>query len=263
MAPTPLNWQQFAREHGIPGNNAGQVAKDFAKQSGVDTERLDGKPDSSERQRLRRRRLIGGEISVPSTPTPETVKMEWKKLVESGELSLGRPCVPFNMVRFTTRDRELEKHELTIVGRKFPLLEIRKDLLSRHEKYMRLTTDDEIEKMSLCDLRSLVAQYDHNITNDTLQVSELQSAIKRFQRTRSLIMWHDHGTILGLGCIILTAHVVYDPAVFHIQAEYEAKHGKSIHPISDRTTSDSHNGSWVVVSRGSVSIASGAIRLLG
>ena len=38
---------------------------------------------------------------------------------------------------------------------------------------MRMITDDEIEKMSLCDLRSLVAQYDHNITNDTLQVSEL------------------------------------------------------------------------------------------
>ena len=39
-------------------------------------------------------------------------------------------------------------------------------------------------------------------------------------------MWHDHGTIHGLGCIILTAHVVYDPAVFYIQAEYEAKDGK-------------------------------------
>lgn len=56
--------------------------------------------------------------------------------------------------------------------------------------------------------------------------SKLQSAIKRFQRTRSLIMWHDHGTILGLGCIILTAHVVYDPAVFYTQTEFEARHGK-------------------------------------
>lgn len=89
-APPPLNWQQFAREH---GNDAGQVAKDFARKSGVDTERLDGKPDT-----VQRRRLIGGEISVPSTPTPETVKTEWKKLVESGEISVGRACVPFNMV---------------------------------------------------------------------------------------------------------------------------------------------------------------------
>ena len=76
VAPTPLNWQQFARQHGIPGNNAGQVAKDFARKSGVDTERLDGKVDISERQCLRRRRLIGGEISVSSTATPETIKTE-------------------------------------------------------------------------------------------------------------------------------------------------------------------------------------------
>ena len=40
-------------------------------------------------------------------------------------------------------------------------------------------------------------------------------------------MWHDHGTVLGLGCIILTVHIAYDPAVFYTQAEYEAKHGKS------------------------------------
>ena len=40
-------------------------------------------------------------------------------------------------------------------------------------------------------------------------------------------MWHDHGTILGLGCIILTVHIAYDPAVFLTQSEYEAKYGKS------------------------------------
>ena len=36
-----------------------------------------------------------------------------------------------------------------------------------------------------------------------------------------------HGTILGLGCIVLTVHVAYDPAVFYTQEEYEALHGES------------------------------------
>ena len=122
---------------------------------------------------------------------------------------------------------------------------------------MRLTNNDEL---LLRDLRSLIAQYDHNITSDTLQVSELQSAIERFQRTRCL---NDHGTILGLGCIILTTYVVYDPAVFYLQAEYKAKHGKcpSIPSVIERPVIHLANGSWVV-SRGSVSIASGAFRLL-
>ena len=51
--------------------------------------------------------------------------------------------------------------------------------------------------------------------------------VKAFQRTRSLILWHDHGTILGLGCIIITVHIAYDPAVFLTQQEYEARCGKS------------------------------------
>ena len=42
-APPPLNWKKFAREHGITGGNTGQIAKEFAMASGVDTEQLDGK----------------------------------------------------------------------------------------------------------------------------------------------------------------------------------------------------------------------------
>lgn len=56
---------------------------------------------------------------------------------------------------------------------------------------------------------------------------DLQGEVNNLQRTRSIVMWHDHGTILGLGCIIITVHIAYDPAVFYTQAEYEDKHGKS------------------------------------
>ena len=115
-APLPLNWQQFAREHGITGVNADQIVKEFAKESRVNTERLDGRSET-QRPRVRRRRLLGGEISVPSTPTPEVVKNEWKKLIDNGEISLGRPCTPYNMVRYAIKDGELERKELTIVGR--------------------------------------------------------------------------------------------------------------------------------------------------
>ena len=114
---------------------------------------------------------------------------------------------------------------MAIVGRKFLLLQIRQDLLSKHEKYMRLMTNAEIESMSYSDLSSMLSQYNYQVSNETL--SEQQKMVKAFQRTRSLILWHDHGTILGLGCIILTVHIAYDPAVFLTQEEYEARCGKS------------------------------------
>lgn len=137
--PLPINWQKFAREHGITGGNAGQITREFAMASGVNTERLDGKSET-QHPRVRWRRLLGVEISVPSTPTLEVVKKEWNKLMDDGEISLGRPYVLYNMVRYATKDGQLEKRELTIVGRKFPLLQIRQYLLSKHEKYVHLTT---------------------------------------------------------------------------------------------------------------------------
>lgn len=40
-AAPSINWQQFASQHGVPGQNAGQVVKEFAQKSGIDTEKLD------------------------------------------------------------------------------------------------------------------------------------------------------------------------------------------------------------------------------
>ena len=42
-APPPINWQKSARDHGIPGSNCGQVLKEFAQKSNIDTARLDGR----------------------------------------------------------------------------------------------------------------------------------------------------------------------------------------------------------------------------
>ena len=38
---TTINWSHFAKEHGIPERNGGQVAKEFAKENGIDVYALD------------------------------------------------------------------------------------------------------------------------------------------------------------------------------------------------------------------------------
>ena len=42
-APPAINWQEFARQHNIPGSNARQVVKEFARKNNIDTVRLDGR----------------------------------------------------------------------------------------------------------------------------------------------------------------------------------------------------------------------------
>lgn len=92
-APPPINWKQFATQHRVTGKNAGQIVKEFAQKSGIDTVQLDGRQLDQARMRVCRRKLVGGEISSAATPTPANLK-EWQKMIHSGELSLGRPCVP-------------------------------------------------------------------------------------------------------------------------------------------------------------------------
>ena len=173
---------------------------------------------------MSRRRLVGGEISSAATPTAATLKEEWKKMVRFEELSLGRPCVPYTITKFAAKDGGVERVQLTITGRKFPLLEIRKQLLAKHEKYMRLNTDTEIESMTFNDLQTLSLLYHHDVPPET-DMDDLRHATKRFQRSRSLVLWHDHGTVLHLGCILITVHVAYDPALFYTQEEYEVRTG--------------------------------------
>ena len=39
-----INWSSFARSHGVPGRNGGQVVTDFAKDHGIDTLALENDP---------------------------------------------------------------------------------------------------------------------------------------------------------------------------------------------------------------------------
>lgn len=59
-----------------------------------------------------------------------------------------------------------------------------------------------------------------------LSTNNLRKKIMKLQRTLTLAVWHDHATLLGLGILLMTVHVVYDPAVFITQQEYDARKSK-------------------------------------
>ena len=100
--------------------------------------------------------------------------------------------------------------------------EVREKLLNKHKEYMCLNTDEEIDGMGLEELQSMATHFQHKF-DASLTTNEMKSAIKQFQSTQHLIMWHDHSSILNLGCIMITIHIAYDPAVFLTQDEFESK----------------------------------------
>jgi len=91
------------------------VVKEVAAISGIDISRLEGPSGSKACQCSMLRRLPGGEISAPADPPPHMIKEEWTKMVQSGKLTLGIPCVPFKLVKFTPKDGELIRREISII----------------------------------------------------------------------------------------------------------------------------------------------------
>ena len=64
---THINWSEVARDHQVPGKNAGQVMNEFASLKGIHVH------ISETPHRVHvcssKRRLLGGIVSVPSTPS--------------------------------------------------------------------------------------------------------------------------------------------------------------------------------------------------
>ena len=143
----------MAEKHGITGSNRGQICKEYViENTSTDLSQFTFVTPLTpkRRQRVSRKRLSGGEVSspVPPTCTCYVVKKTWNDMIENGILSLGLPCVPFTLTRLVVWEGSLHEDEIPVYGRKIPLLELRKKFLQCQEKWMRLSTDEELAKMS-------------------------------------------------------------------------------------------------------------------
>ena len=213
-----INWSQVARQYNIPGKNRGQVLKEFARKNGLDTYALDGLAENR-RTRAKKLKMPGNEISMPCTSTTQMVKEKWAADIEDGTYSIGIDCAPKEMTVVTCRDGEVVEQPVTIYSRKVPMNEIRQRLLKNQEKYMRLQTDEQVDALSKDEaIKFLKQNQEHQFAD--MEITELRAKVKALQRNRHLVMWHDHGTILGQGYIFITVKVIYDTSVFFRKDEY-------------------------------------------
>lgn len=104
---TIIYWSEFARNHNIPGQNNGQIVKEFAKANDIDVYELDHR-EPGKRTRSCKLRLPGGSISVPTHRTAEKINEDWSKMVANGELTLGEQCNACTITRYKAVDGELK-----------------------------------------------------------------------------------------------------------------------------------------------------------
>ena len=90
--------------------------KTIAEECGVDLSQFSG--GGKERRRTRKRKLNGQEISVPSNPTCKRIKEDISRMITSGKLTLGKPCVVqavwLGSTRWMHADSQAERDMLSI-----------------------------------------------------------------------------------------------------------------------------------------------------
>ena len=93
LLPPPLiNWQKFAREHDIPERNCGQVIKNLPNSQELTHFSLTTEPQLLTLIQRREKCLVG-KFQLPA---PATIKGEWQKMVESGEVCPTQACVVYS-----------------------------------------------------------------------------------------------------------------------------------------------------------------------
>ena len=133
----------------------------------------------------------------------------------------------------------MEKKELVVHGRKVSIMDIRKDLLAKHE-CMGLMRDHDMTlgeySMQRKEIvKELKAMDEYQEDNDCrLEDGELPGRLYACHNTRMLLLGHDHAEVLGHSYLM---EVVYDMALFWTDEEYAKKHG---HKLSSRKRSKRH-----------------------
>ena len=84
------------------------------------------------------------DVSVPVEPTNEQIVSQLKEKIVDGTYNIGQLIVPRSYENNVLINDKLVKETTTTEGRNMDLLDTRKNMLKKQEKYMKLRTDDEL-----------------------------------------------------------------------------------------------------------------------
>ena len=127
-----------------------------------------------------------------------------------------------------TKDFQIEKKEFITEGRKIPLEEIRSKTLKEHAQYMRDHPDSYYENLTVQQLTDRLIELHEYHQDEKLTEKELRQKLRRMERTRHIIIWHDNSSVANHGYLLCLVAVLYDPAVYYTSDEYKTKTGKMV-----------------------------------
>ena len=122
--------------------------------------------------------------------------------------------VPQKFTKIKIVDGKMDNEEFFVQGRKIAFFEIRKNLLEKHNNFLRIQNDqyyNNITQVVIGELKR-INEYADNFHNTPFD--DLCLKLKKLQRSRHLCVWHDGSSIANLGHLMIMVNVIYDPAIF-------------------------------------------------
>ena len=154
------------------------------------------------------------------------IKEKLKVQIMNGDISIGEMIVPKRFKLVLNRNNEIEITEFVVEGRKRPLEEIRRKTLERQKEFLRQHPDSHYDEMPRLEVVERLTQL--NEFNDEDGLTKMRNKLKSLERTRHLMIWHDHSSVANHGHLLFMVAALYDPAFHLTSAEYKATTGQDV-----------------------------------
>ena len=116
-------WSELAKRYNVCNSagqlasNGGQMVKDYLISEGIDVSKFQTKDRTKEVLRRRKRKALGGEISIPTEVHPVVLKKQLLDKLQSGEYTIGEMIVPRKVCYHGIKGNLLIKYLLRSVGK--------------------------------------------------------------------------------------------------------------------------------------------------
>lgn len=176
-------------------------------------------------RRAKRKLPYGSSIPVPRKTSD--IKKDIKEGIISGKYNIGVPVLDNEKEKLViTKDGKIERKITTLTARKYPLKQIRERTLKENYTYLKTRKDEEYDNMGreeICLKLNELNEYTEEETG--LAVDKLRARLKKIERTRHWLLWHDHSTISSTGFMLFLVRELYDPAIHLTDKEHQEKKG--------------------------------------
>ena len=138
---------------------------------------------------------------MPMPETNDELKKTLRLKIQNGHYTVGEIIVPKEYEKLVIdKDGNVKRENFIVEGRKRPLDEIRMKTMKKHTEFTRHHPDQYYDEMSRLDVSTRLSELGEFDDGEGLTV--MRQKLKKTERQRHLLVWHDHSSVANHGHIV-------------------------------------------------------------